>query len=466
MSFLAAAATLAGLVLLLAHLLRAKRRVCIDVPLVHSDAPLAARLQSGYAQHKDRVFKLRCPHGEQLVLPSALLDELKLLPTTTISFAQSLVDQFWGNQTLIGLHDETLVATAVVADMRDELAYAMPATLPQDKEWRPFQAHPAVLRIVALLSGRVFVGQALSRNDEFLNCIVMYTIDSFSASTRLYGVHPLLRPLARFFMPELRRVRGHLATMKRLVKPLVEERLRKGADAPNDMVSWNLEHSPSALRTNVDYQALQQLQASFAAVHTTALLLTNIIFDLAARPEYIQPLREEVQMAFGTDGGVITKAAMSKLVKMDSFMAEVQRFNPPGIMTFNRAITGPVTLSSGLHLPKGTWLAAPSSQIAMDPDIWDNPTKFDGFRFERLRQRQGASGRYQFVSTGPDMLLFGYGNQACPGRFFVSNEIKLILATLLLEYELKLPGDRPDTIINDVSVRPDSQKEVLIRRRA
>ncbi|KAF9634228.1 Cytochrome P450 [Lasiodiplodia theobromae] len=433
MSFLAVTATLAVLLLLL----RAKRRVCIDVPLVHSDAPLAARLQSGYAQHKGRVFKLRCPHGEQLVLPSAHVEELKLLPKSTISFAQSLIDvcrvlafarspaymsqQFWGNQTLIGHHDETLVAS-----IRESLARSMSMCSPllsQDcsltasqplssptcatssptpcpPHCRSIKAHPAVLRIVALLSGRVFVGQALSRNEEFLNCIVMYTIDSFSASTRLYDVHPLLRPFARFFLPELQSVRRHVATMKRLVKPLVEERLRKGADAPNDMVSWNLEHSPSALRTDVDYQALQQLQASFAAVHTTALLLTNIIFDLAARPEYIQPLREEVQTALDADDGVITKATMSKLVKMDSFMAEVQRFNPPGIMTFNRATTGPVTLSDGLHLPKGTWLAAPSSQIAMDPEIWDEPTKFDGFRFERLRQRQGMSGRYQ-VSPVP-----------------------------------------------------------------
>lgn len=56
-------------------------------------------------------------------------------------------------------------------------------------------------------------------------------------------------------------------------------------------------------------------------------------------------------------------------------------------------------------------------------------------------------------------------SRRCPGRFFVSNEIKLILATLLLEYDLKLAGDRPDTIIKDTTVRPDSQKEVLIRRR-
>lgn len=272
-------------------------------------------------------------------------------------------------------------------------------------EWRPFQAHPAVLRIVALLSARIFVGQPLSRNDEFLNCIVMYTIDSFSASTRLYGLHPLMRPFARFFLPELRSVRRHLATMKRLVKPLVEQRLQEGAEAPEDMVSWNLEHSPSALRTDIDYQALQQLQASFAAVHTTALLLTNIIFDLAARPEYIQPLREEVQTALDTDGGIITKATMSKLVKMDSFMAEVQRFNPPGIMTFNRATTGPVTLTNGLHVPKGTWLAAPSSQIAMDPAIWDKPAEFDGFRFERLRQRPGMSGKYQVNENHPVHLL-------------------------------------------------------------
>jgi hypothetical protein len=38
------------------------------------------------------VFKLRCPHGEQWVLPAKFLDELKSLPEHKISLAKSLSD--------------------------------------------------------------------------------------------------------------------------------------------------------------------------------------------------------------------------------------------------------------------------------------------------------------------------------------------------------------------------------------
>lgn len=34
---------------------------------------------------------------------------------------------------------------------------------------------------------------------------------------------------------------------------------------------------------------------------------------------------------------------------------------------------------------------------------------------------------------------FGYGRHACPGRFFAANEIKLILARLLLDYDVSMP---------------------------
>lgn len=54
-----------------------------------------------------------------------------------------------------------------------------------------------------------------------------------------------------------------------------------------------------------------------------------------------------------------------------------------------------MTLSNGLHLPKGTLLAVPVSQIAKDPDIWDAPEEFDGFRFEKLRDVPGQSSKYQ-----------------------------------------------------------------------
>jgi len=44
--------------------------------------------------------------------------------------------------------------------------------------------------------------------------------------------------------------------------------------------------------------------------------------------------------------------------------------------------------------------------------------------------------RHQFVAITPGSLHFGYGKRACPGRFFAANGIKLILANILLKYDL------------------------------
>jgi hypothetical protein len=52
---------------------------------------------------------------------------------------------------------------------------------------------------------------------------------------------------------------------------------------------------------------------------------TQALYHLAAAPEYVAPLREELEAALLDDGW--SKAAMGKCVKLDSFLRESQRFN-------------------------------------------------------------------------------------------------------------------------------------------
>ena len=54
-------------------------------------------------------------------------------------------------------------------------------------------------------------------------------------------------------------------------------------------------------------------------------------------------------------------------------------------------------------------------------------------------------------------MAFGYGKYACPGRFYASNEMKLVLANLLLLYDFKLPdgAERPLNISVDSDMIPD-----------
>ncbi len=53
--------------------------------------------------------------------------------------------------------------------------------------------------------------------------------------------------------------------------------------------------------------------------------ITQTLYDLATRPEYIQPLREEIEPLLAAEGW--TKAAMSKMWKLDSFLKESMRYN-------------------------------------------------------------------------------------------------------------------------------------------
>ena len=65
--------------------------------------------------------------------------------------------------------------------------------------------------------------------------------------------------------------------------------------------------------------------------------VTQALYDLAANPEYIQPLREEVESITATEGW--TKAAMGKMWKLDSFLKESQRYNGIGLSGFPTLIS-------------------------------------------------------------------------------------------------------------------------------
>jgi cytochrome P450 len=65
----------------------------------------------------------------------------------------------------------------------------------------------------------------------------------------------------------------------------------------------------------------------------------HAIYDLAARPEYVEPLREEINQVLQEDGYdldgegnlKLKKMSMPKLRLLDSFLKETQRLSPPGL---------------------------------------------------------------------------------------------------------------------------------------
>lgn len=109
-----------------------------------------------------------------------------------------------------------------------------------------------------------------------------------------------------------------------------------------------------------------------------------------------------------------------------------------------------------------------SDCIAHDADHLDNPTEYDGFRYYKKRLEEGQSSYHQFATTDRNNLHFGYGKYACPGRFFASDEIKMILVHLLLNFDFKYPAGqtRPANISAGEFLFPEPTARVLMRRRA
>lgn len=104
----------------------------------------------------------------------------------------------------------------------------------------------------------------------------------------------------------------------------------------------------------------------------------------------------------------------------------------------------------------------------MDPELYPNPTKFEGFRFEKVRQEQPLQdGKAQYVASNPASLAFGYGRHACPGRFFAANEIKAIMAYLLRNYDMKFKEGqtRPQSLPFETQFLPNPAGTIMFKRR-
>jgi len=207
-------------------------------------------------------------------------------------------------------------------------------------------------------------------------------------------------------------------------------------DKPNDMLMW-LVTEATGVERSVEGFARRLLLANFAAIHTTSSTVTQVLYRLLANPEYLEPLREEVDAVIREEGW--TKAGIDKMYKIDSFLRETQRLDGIAALSMSRLALRPFTFSNGVTVPAGTIVSVPASSTHTDERIYSNPNEFDGFRFAKLGNIEGhtAASKYQSVSTSSEYLAFGLGRHKCPGRFFAVNEIKGLFAYIVATYDIK-----------------------------
>lgn len=138
-------------------------------------------------------------------------------------------------------------------------------------------------------------------------------------------------------------------------------------------------------------------------------------------------------------------------------------------MSPQRVALSAYTLKDGTHIPKECRIAFTNAEHQMDPAVTPDPLTFDPMRSYRKRYSSPDQyDKHQAMPTNVDNnLTFGYGNQACPGRFLGVAEIQMLLARLLTEFDFKYPEGKsmPRTMGVDENVFLDPSARLLMRKR-
>lgn len=337
--------------------------------------------------------------------------------------------------------------------------------------------------MVARISSFIFMGDKICRDEAWINVSVNYVIDAFIAARDLRLWPSILQPLVHWFLPRAQAMRKHIRVARQIINDELETRAKLGekdADRRRDTLDW--------MRDINEKQPLDiprsQIGLSLAAIHTTSNLVTNVLYDLAAYPEYVQPLRDEIKAIMEEDG-VLKKTSLTKMKMMDSVLKESQRMNPvsmskssPPLHVFHddtltkaaslhRLASKDIRLSDGLTIPKGANMVV-SAHTMHEESVYPEANSYDGFRFYKIRQEPGQENKHQLVMASQDHLGFGYGVHACPGRFFASNEIKIILTHLLMKYDFKFAEEgrsRPKSFELGTEIVCDHRVKLLFKAR-
>jgi cytochrome P450 len=124
-----------------------------------------------------------------------------------------------------------------------------------------------------------------------------------------------------------------------------------------------------------------------------------------------------------------------------------------------------IKLDKDLQIPKGAYVVVSANNM-MDPAIYPEPEAFDAYRFIKRAENQEYAKFSNFSTVSVDHTGFGFGKHACPGRVYVTLELKILLAHIILKYDWKLPdGYKAKTFRNGFDTVTDMVAEILVRRR-
>ncbi|KAK3503414.1 cytochrome P450 [Neurospora crassa] len=447
---------------------------------------------------------------DEIVIPQEQVAWMLEQPETVASTQESHKDVLFGTYNFFNVDDHfpTKVMhkhlarnlVTLLPDIQEEVAESIDIAFGTDTEnWTTLNLWEALLAIVPRVMNRLAVGLPLCRNQAFLSSQVGFADDVFRNCLILTLFPTILHPLV-----------GRLVTLPnwyhfhqgyRLLKPVIEQRLRdyerfesgESQTPPEEsLITWlirqakadNLPHEQTPYMI-----AMRLLPIEFAAIHTTVITLHALFLDLLASDpskDYLSILREETTAVLQSEpNGIWTKNGLAQLYRTDSAIRESMRLSTFSTGLTHRKVVAKEGITNpfeGWHAPYGAILMANMS-VQHDADIYEDPKTYDALRFSRVREEYEARSqeevekgkdnteealrikRLGVVTTSSEFLPFSHGRHACPGRFFVAHEVKMMLAHILQNYDIKPIAERPRPTWVAHTIIPSLDVKIEVKRR-
>ncbi|PCH35771.1 cytochrome P450 [Wolfiporia cocos MD-104 SS10] len=437
-------------------------------------------VEEGYAKHE--VFKI-ATWDRWMVFVSGpdMNDEISKLPDDVVSLDESIKEFIYSDYTLgPNEHNVTIPAihgllTRNLSDIFpaivDEIELVLEEMFPSDSDWVEISNLPnLMLNVIARIANRIFVGTAACHNPEYLKIVTTYATNVVKAKLIMDLCPKMFRPLIGYMLPwrtrAMKLMEPFLSDVIADHQLLLDEPGSDLQDGPNkgDFLMW-LAKGVQELGSSSELMLSNVLVANFAGLHTSTMVSTSTLFQIASTPECVPDLRKDILSAIEGQGW--TRNAVNMMGRLDSFIKETQRFQELGIVGMRRKTLKTVILSNGTVIPADVNIYAPSTATHHDSALYDDPGAFKPNRFFDKGIETGEPSQHQFVSMSPEYIAFGHGKHACPGRFFAVLVIKTLIANLLLKYDLKMGGDgsNPKTLLIGTSAILSRKAKVLFKRR-
>jgi sterol 14-demethylase len=240
------------------------------------------------------------------------------------------------------------------------------------------------------------------------------------------GMDPILPP--NLPLPKFRRRDRARSRMGEILQPILDER-RANPEGYNDFLQdfVNARYSDSDEPIEDEVLLNLMLGLMFAGHETTAgQAAWNVILLLQNR-DYLALVNEEIGRLL-PHGQMVDGRALHALTHLGYAVTETERLRPSADMLL-RDVDEAIEVG-GYRIPAG-WKVQVSAEVAHRlPDWFESPDTYDPLRF--------APGRAEDKADRFSLIGFGGGGHKCMGMNFANNEIAVITALLLQQFELEL----------------------------